>query len=173
MYENEDSILPFSHKENVSLDFDREPLVPFANSNEGPSIAISDVNNDKRHDVFIGGAKRQSGQLFIQQPNGSFLSVQEVLFEQNALKENTCSHFFDANGDGWQDLLLGYGGNEFATGKNIKPQLFINHGGVLEPKENAFSESLESNLASIQTADFDSDGDFFHDGDSHQSAGGQ
>ena len=154
-----DSLIPFVHKENISLDFDREPLVPFANSNEGPSISIGDINNDKRQDIFIGGAKRQSGQLFIQEPDGSFLSVQEKVFAQNARREATCSLFFDANGDGWQDLLVGYGGNEFSSGKNIRPQLYLNNKGVLQQSEIAFDESIERNLASIDAVDFDDDGD--------------
>ena len=154
-----DSLIPFVHKENISLDFDREPLVPFANSNEGPSISIGDINNDKRQDIFIGGAKRQSGRLFIQEPDGSFLSVQEKVFAQNVLREATCSLFFDTNGDGWQDLLVGYGGNEFSSGKNIRPQLYLNHKGVFKQSEIAFDESIEGNLASIDAVDFDDDGD--------------
>lgn len=154
-----DSILPFSHKENISLDFDREPLIPFANSNEGPSVAVGDVNKDNRKDVFIGGAKRQSSNLFIQQSNGSFSSVQKDLFEMTNIKEITCSLFFDANSDGWQDLIVGYGGNEFPSGKNIRPQLYLNHKGRLELSENALDTSVESNLAAMDAADLDGDGD--------------
>ena len=154
-----DSILPFSHKENISLDFDREPLVPFANSNEGPSIAIGDINNDNRQDVLIGGAKKQSSQLFIQQSDGNFLTTQKELFEKDNIKETTCSLFFDANNDGWQDLIIGYGGNEFSLGPNIRPQLYINNKGTLKVSENAFDPSIEGNLASVEATDFDEDGD--------------
>ncbi|MEO0573743.1 MAG: VCBS repeat-containing protein, partial [Bacteroidota bacterium] len=154
-----DSVIPFAHNENISLDFDREPLVPFSSSNEGPSVAINDINNDNRQDIFIGGAKRQSSRLFVQQSDGNFVPVQNSLFEKNNIKETTCSHFFDANGDGWQDLVVGYGGNEFAVGQNVRPQLYINHNGILEVHENAFNPSIEGNLASIKTTDFDEDGD--------------
>ena len=154
-----DSIVSFSHKENISLDFDREPLIPFANSNQGPSIAIGDINKDQKQDVFIGGAKKQASQLYIQQLNGSFTPVQTELFELSASREVTCSIFFDANNDGWEDVLVGYGGNEFTKGKNIQPQLYLNIKGVLKINENAFDASIQNNISSMATADLDNDGD--------------
>ena len=153
-----DSILPFSHQENISLDFDREPLIPFAASNEGPCISISDINKDGYQDIFIGGAKKQSSQLYVQLPDGSFSQGQNEIFDEFSLAEATASHFFDANADGWPDLIVGYGGNEFANGVNIRPQLFLNNNGRLEVS-NAFSKDIEGNISAIQTADFDHDGD--------------
>ena len=153
-----DSIIPFTHKENISLDFDREPLVPFANSNEGPGISVSDFNKDGFQDIFIGGAKKQSSELFAQDKEGNFYSVQKNLFYSNSLKETTCSLFFDANNDGWEDLVIGYGGNEFSAGKNIQPQLYLNQKGHLELNKKAFENAIMGNLASIVDGDIDGDG---------------
>ncbi|MBT8285921.1 MAG: CRTAC1 family protein, partial [Flavobacteriaceae bacterium] len=44
------SEIPFRHKEPATLEFDRDPMVPFANTNEGPEISVADVNNDGRED---------------------------------------------------------------------------------------------------------------------------
>lgn len=153
-----DSILDFVHKENVSLDFDREPLLPFANSNQGPCISISDVNNDGLQDVFIGGAKKQRSRFYIQTPTGGFEEVQSELFEENAIGEVTASLFFDANGDGQQDLLVGYGGNEFASGGAIRLRMFLNQNGNLTPHDG-FSKPIESNISALKSIDFDNDGD--------------
>jgi len=158
LYTTIDSIIPFSHKENISLDFDREPLIPFAGSNDGPCFALGDVNHDEYEDIFVGGAKKQASQLYLQQPDGSFNATQKELFQRFNLAEATASLFFDANGDGWEDLVVGYGGNEFEKGTNVRPRLFINRNGKLETS-NAFDTLIEGNISAIEAADFDNDGD--------------
>lgn len=155
-----DSIIDFKHQENVSVDFDREPLIPYAGSNEGPSIAIADVNHDQREDIFIGGAKKQPSALFLQDANGGFQQVKTNVFELLAIREVIASTFFDANGDGWLDLLVGYGGNEFQSGKNLHPELFINQQGTLHRLPSAIPPALEANISDIEATDLDGDGDF-------------
>src|SRR2546430_3218913 len=67
--------LPYVHRENDFVDFDREPLIPKLLSTEGPYSAVADVNGDGLDDLFIGGAKDQPGALLIQQPDGRFVSI--------------------------------------------------------------------------------------------------
>src|SRR5439155_3482471 len=64
--------LPYAHRENEFVDFDREPLIPKLLSTEGPMVAVADVNGDGLDDMFIGGAKGQAGRLLVQQPDGRF-----------------------------------------------------------------------------------------------------
>src|SRR5688500_14132841 len=54
--------LPFVHRENDFVDFDRERLLPKMVSMEGPFMAVADVNGDGLEDAYIGGAKDQAGQ---------------------------------------------------------------------------------------------------------------
>ncbi|MEX0273654.1 MAG: VCBS repeat-containing protein [Flavobacteriaceae bacterium] len=152
-----DSLIPFSHREKPSLDFDREPLVPFANSNQGPCISVSDVNGDGLQDVFVGGAKTQASKLFIQQQNGGFVPTQEDLFTPHAMNEDTASLFFDANGDGQPDLVVASGGNEFKDGPPLRPRLYLNHQGTF--KVDTTFPALEINASKIITSDIDKDGD--------------
>src|SRR5213592_1448547 len=70
--------LPYVHRENEFVDFDREPLIPKLVSTEGPFMAVADMNGDGLDDLFIGGAKGQAGKLMIQQPDGRFVSSNET-----------------------------------------------------------------------------------------------
>ncbi|WP_313790922.1 VCBS repeat-containing protein [Flagellimonas allohymeniacidonis] len=157
LLEANDSLVKFIHKEQASLDFDREPLIPFADSNNGPSIAIGDVNNDGKQDVFFGGAKGQQNALFIQGENGGF-EADTTFLDQNSINEATASIFFDANGDGQEDLLIAYGGNEFKSGKPLQPTLHLNQQGTLIEQVDTF-KGVEINASDIAVGDIDADGD--------------
>ena len=58
------------------------------------------------------GARDQPGALMVQQANGSFTMADTATFDHDAAYEDVDAVFFDANGDGWQDLLVISGGNE-------------------------------------------------------------
>lgn len=100
------------HRENNFIDFYQENLIYRMLSREGPKAAVADVNGDQREDVFIGGASGQGGQLYLQTPGGSFTRSDRNTFDRDSLYEDTASLFFDADGDGDQDLFVGSGGNE-------------------------------------------------------------
>lgn len=157
-WKTRDSVLPFVHKENTSLDFDREPLIAYARSNEGPAISIGDVNRDGTDDIFIGGAKRQAGVLYLQGSEGDFSSTAPELFAGDALNEDTDHIFFDADADGWLDLLVVSGGNEFTEGPAMRPRLYRNRGGQFEKDSLAFAD-FGINASAVDTLDIDGDGD--------------
>ena len=105
--------LDFTHKENDFNDFERDRLLFEMLSNEGPHMAVGDVNGDKLDDIFICGAKDSPGALFVQESNGHFRKTNEKLFEADKISEDTDCAFFDADGDGDHDLYVASGGNEF------------------------------------------------------------
>ena len=148
----------FTHKEQASLEFNRDPLIPYANTNEGPSISVADINGDGLDDLFITGAKGQPSALFIQDASGSFTSVQEELFKKDEMSEDLSSVFFDANGNGKLDLLVVSGGNEFKNSEKLWPRLYINQDGIYSKDENQFT-GVEVNASKVKVVDFDNDGD--------------
>ena len=151
-----DSVIGFNHRDNATLDFDRSPLIPFASSNQGPCIAVADVNQDGLEDVFIGGAKAQASELYFQTENG-FEKQNMPVFEEKALNEDTAALFFDANGDGWLDLVVGSAGNEFQKGSALEPRIYLNQNGQLTEAVGYLPKiSLQS--SSIESIDFDQDG---------------
>ncbi|MCB0665360.1 MAG: VCBS repeat-containing protein, partial [Saprospiraceae bacterium] len=108
--------LSYQHKENDFVDFDRDRLIFHMISAEGPRMSVGDVNNDQLIDLFLGGASGQPGSLFIQTSDGSFRSTNEKLLEEDRQSEDEEAVFFDADGDGDEDLLVVSGGNEFMRG---------------------------------------------------------
>ncbi len=150
--------LNFVHKDPTSIEFNRDPLIPFANTNEGPSISVCDVNKDSKDDFFIGGGKGQASALFLQDSLGKFFSIQDSVFEPDALSEDVSHVFFDATGDHYDDLLVVSGGNEFKKGKPLQPRLYINTKGNFKKDTLAFAD-IEINASVVSASDFDNDGD--------------
>ena len=150
--------IDFVHHEENTLDFDRDPLIPFALSNEGPRIAIADVNGDSVDDLFVSGAKRQASQLFMQDQSGNFNTAQSDLFELSAISEDLDQIFFDADNDLDNDLLIVSGGNEFTSGDPLKPRLYINNQGQFTYVKSEFDD-VSINASVVQVIDLENDGD--------------
>lgn len=152
------SIIPFKHKENSTIAFNRDPLIPYTYSNNGPDISVADVNNDGLNDLFICGSKKQSSALYLQNELGEFSEIQKPLFEQDALSEDVSSVFGDINNDGYQDLIVVSGGDEFRKGKAIQPRLYVNHKGNFIKDTTQF-QTIETNASKVKLFDFDHDHD--------------
>lgn len=150
--------VPFSfvHKDNNSIEFDRDPLIPFANTNEGPGISVADVNGNGLQDVFIHGAKSQASALFLQNERGEFDKVQQELFEKDAYNEDVASIFFDADKDGFPDLLVVSAGNEFKGSEKLWPRLYRNQKGNFEKDTTQF-KNLPINASQVIAVDYDND----------------
>lgn len=156
--------IPFTHVENTYFDFNRESLIPFKVSIEGPKMAVGDVNGDGLDDFYVGGAKYQAGELYLQKGNGFVLSKQEA-FKEDSLMEDVDALFFDADGDKDQDLYVVSGGNEF-YGDMVQQfdRLYLNDGKG-NGSSPRFSKSLDAlppmfdNKSCVKPCDFDKDGD--------------
>jgi hypothetical protein len=152
--------LDFRHEENPFFDYNREPLMPHQLSMEGPALAVGDVNGDGLDDVYLGGAKQQTGRLYVQQAAGSFRAIETAAFRADSLAEDVDAAFFDANGDGHLDLYVVSGGNEFwGEQRALLDRLYLNDGrGGFRRDEAALPEIFENGCC-VAPADFDADGD--------------
>jgi hypothetical protein len=152
--------LPYTHHEDVFVDFDREPLMPKMVSLEGPAGAVSDVNGDGLDDLYLGGAKNQAGKLLIQEPDGHFTSRDSSVFSSDRVSEDVGAVFFDANGDGHPDLYVVSGGNEFSSmAPALQDRLYLNdgHGHFRKAAGNVPRE--DNSGSRVVAADYDGDGD--------------
>lgn len=150
----------WKHQEDEFLDFNVQYLIPHEESTRGPKIAVADVNKDGLEDFYVCGAKGQSGALMMQQHDGTFKQTDTALFKRFAFCEDVDAKFFDANNDGFPDLFVISGGNEYEDGNpNLVDRLYINDGkGHFIFSDNAVPEPL-TNQSCIAVADVDKDGD--------------
>ncbi len=149
----------FTHREDDYIDFDYEGLISKMLSQEGPSLAISDVNGDGNEDVFIGGAKGQAGKIYLNKGNNVFAVLSQKDLESDAGFEDTAASFFDVDNDGDQDLFVGSGGNEKADQANYKNRLYLNNGKGIFVKSKSNIPTTNNNVSVIAPCDFDNDGD--------------
>jgi hypothetical protein len=152
--------IDFVHKENDLNDFEREPLLVHMLSTEGPRMCKGDVNGDGLEDIYICGAKGQPGALMIQQKDGTFISVDKPLFEEDKESEETDCAIFDANGDGYPDLYVACGGNEFPESSSaLADRLYINDGkGHFTKSAQILPAGKYESTSCVRPADFDKDG---------------
>ena len=148
------------HTEDDYIDFYYERNLPEQLSKEGPNIATADVNGDGLQDMYIGGAKHQGGQLYLQTREGSFVKKDQPVFKQYADLEDVAVLFFDADKDGDTDLFIGAGGNNSeANTREIQHRLYKNDGkGNFALDGSAFSNN-NMNIAVAINYDYDADGD--------------
>ncbi|MEN0004078.1 MAG: VCBS repeat-containing protein [Bacteroidota bacterium] len=153
--------IDYEHKENKFEDFDRDHLLYHMLSAEGPAVAKGDANGDGREDLYLGGAKDQVGELWLQQANGRFRKDQQPLWAADAAAEDTDAVFFDADGDGDQDLYVASGGYEFSnTRAELVDRLYLNDGrGRFERSSQVLPANRFEVTACVRPADFDQDGD--------------
>ena len=148
-----------THKENNYSDFDNEGLIYKLLSQEGPALAVGDINNDGNEDIFIGGAKGEPAVLYTHKGQGNLALNTQKVFEIDATHEDTAAAFFDIDGDQDLDLMVGSGGNQIGQEASYRPRLYLNNGkGVFSKSEKPLPSTFK-NVATIAPHDFDGDGD--------------
>jgi len=147
------------HEENKYIDFKREALLHHKYSEEGPGIAVGDINGDGLEDLYLGGAMGVPAKLFIQNQNGSFSQNQISDFITDKGFEDVSALFFDANGNGFLDLYVVSGGNEhLANNPLYQDRLYLNDGkGNFSRAKNALPEFFTSGGV-VKAHDIDGDG---------------
>ncbi len=150
--------IDFTHAEQHYNDFAVQPLLPHKLSQQGPGLAVADVNGDGLDDFFIGGAFEQSGRIFIQQADGSFRD--NPLTDSTKYEEDQAAIFLDVDTDGDPDLYVVSGGNEFQAGSSYyQDRLYLNNGrGIFTLAPERLPE-MRVPGSCVVAADYDRDGD--------------
>lgn len=151
--------LLYRHIENDFVEFDREPLMPFMASREGPALAVGDMNGDGLDDVFVGSVKWEKPAVFVQLAAGRFEKLVQPALDNDSTYEDVDACWADMNNDGFTDLVVASGGNEFYGSSNyLLPRLYLNDGkGTLVKKPDAFNKILAT-ASCVLAGDYNGDG---------------
>jgi len=153
------SNINYFSEENPFNEFDREPLIPFMSSREGPALATGDINGDGLDDIFVGSSKFKKPALFIQQDSGKFIQTNQPALDADSTYEDVDACWVDINKDTYPDLLVASGGNEyFGNSEYLKPRVYLNDGkGNLARLRDAF-QNLLLTASCVVPYDFTGDG---------------
>lgn len=147
-------------QENEYDDYQKEVLIPHKMSTLGPCLATADVNGDGKEDFYLGGAAGKIGQLFLQNDLQTFDLSPAMPWSLYKEQEDLDALFFDADGDGDQDLYVVSGSNEFEENSKLyQDHLYINNGlGKFQDATQNLPVMLNSKSVA-KSGDFDGDGD--------------
>jgi hypothetical protein len=152
--------IQYSHQENDFNDYSIQLLLPQKQSTKGTKLATADVNGDGLEDFFVGNAKDAKAALYIQQSGGTFSSSNNSLWATEAKYEDTNAHFFDADGDGDQDLYVVSAGYELTENDPLlQDRLYTNNGKGKFTKDNNALPIMLISGKSVISGDYDNDGD--------------
>ncbi len=148
----------YRHHENDFDDYALQTFLPHKYSQLGPFITTGDINGDGRIDFFIGGGFNYSGKIFTQKPGQTFVS--KNLTDSIKMQEDMGSVFFDANGDGFPDLLITSGDVLYEENSIFyKPRLYLNDGkGNFIFSPGAIPDNVRTIAGCVTVADYDKDG---------------
>jgi len=152
----------WQHQESDFNDFRQSPLLFNMRSTEGPCLCTGDSNNDQRDDFYVGGAAGQSGALFLQQKNGTFAQASFPILETHKASEDVECLFFDADGDGSDEIYVGSGSSEFPQGsKQLRDRLYtLQNGNLMDLSDNLPDpEAGNFPTGAVAATDVENDGD--------------
>ncbi|MES2517427.1 MAG: VCBS repeat-containing protein [Bacteroidota bacterium] len=141
------SLIAYENPDISINDFDRQLLLVSEPTYSGPCMVKGDLNKDGLEDIFVGGAAGQSASLYIQQKDGRFSLQKNPAFETDKASHDAATVFFDANGDGFQDIYVASGGYHTFAEKDalLQDRLYMNDGkGNFTKSKNALPQMLTS-----------------------------
>ena len=152
--------IDYIHQEKNVQDFFKQRLLPHKLSQNGPCLAVGDINGDGTEDFIVGSSSMYSPIVYLQNSQNTFYSKNLFTAEEDKRYEVESMTLFDADQDGDLDLYLVSGGNQFEAGSELyNDRLLINDGYGNFVNDLKRIPNLNANGCVVRPIDYDSDGD--------------
>jgi hypothetical protein len=133
-----------------------QATLPHKFSQQGPRLAVGDVNGDDLDDFIVGGTANQSAIIYLQDARGTF----RIDSLPAKASEDIGLLLFDADKDGDLDLYCVSGSSEFGINTSLyQDRLYKNDGKGKFRLDNEALPKIESSGSCVAATDFDHDGD--------------
>ncbi len=150
----------YIHQEKNVQDFFKQRLLPHKLSQNGPCLAIGDINGDGNDDFIVGSSSVYSPRVYLQNSKSTFDSKDLFDSKYDKRYEVESMTLFDADQDGDLDLYLVSGGNQFEAGSELyKDRLLVNDGYGNFENDLTRVPNINANGCVVRPIDYDLDGD--------------
>ena len=151
--------LTYRHEEADYIDFKNQPLMPHKLTQNGPGLAVGDVNGDGLDDFFIGGSAQKPGTIFYQNTKGTSSGKPLTTTPHTNTEDDTGALFFDADKDNDLDLYVATGGNAYKESDYYIHRLYKNDGQGNFTLDTQALPRITASGSCVSAADYDKDGD--------------
>lgn len=147
-------------KERPFNELAQQPLLPLRLNRQGPSAAAVDLDGDGKEDLAVGGPMGDVARFFSNLGDGNFLPFSSSVFSNATAAADAGLLFFDADGDGDNDLLQTKGGVAKDAGHAAyQARLFLNAGQAdFSPAPPDALPALPLSASAALASDFNRDG---------------
>jgi hypothetical protein len=138
----------------------QQPLLPMRQNRRGPALAVGDIDGDGRDDVVLGGTPLDPTRILLGAAGGQFSGANSAVLASDSPLSDGPILLFDADGNGFSDLLVTKAGSSLAAGApEYQPRLFLNDGrGGLRAAGAGALPPFPVSAGALAAADFDRDG---------------
>lgn len=156
VFEENNNILKFLHKENQYNEYTDQPLLMRQYSQSGPCVTSANTDGKPGDEIFIGGSYKQPGTIWAQDSTGVYYPAQKL----DSIFEDTDAIFIDVDNDADLDLYVSSGGNEFyENSPNYLDRIYLNDGeGHFSRSEKSLPQIFAS-TGCVRAVDIDHDND--------------
>ena len=146
----------FTHQEDNYTDFIRQKLIPYQVSNKGPAVAIGDLNNDGKKDIFFGGSKFKTSKIYFQK-DSIYETHRFSRIANDSIKEDISAVIADFTNNQKNDLFIGTGGADFYNkAKPLQDSYYTQNNSTFIAHQ--LPEYFQ-NASVVKPCDYDNDGD--------------